>query len=92
MLRKRSGDAIVLQLLGKVTMEGVQAVGVTMQLQLAHMRTLLMASDLFSQYFSERVPFEQTSKDLFWNNIHVYFCFHLLHFICGWSNTVLIGS
>jgi hypothetical protein len=47
----------------------------------APMRTLLTASALVSQYCSDRALFVQTSNDLFWNSIHIYFCFQLLHFI-----------
>jgi len=35
---------------------------------------------------------EQISKDLFWNSILIYFCFQLLHLICGWLNAFLMGS
>jgi hypothetical protein len=93
-LREKRGDDVVLQLFGKVIVEGVRlwALQCSGMLASAPMRTLSTAFAFASQYCSERVLFEQTSKDLFWNSNHIYFYSQLLHFICGWSNTVFIGS
>jgi hypothetical protein len=58
------GDDVVLLLFGKVNVEGSGCWcgnAVNGMLASAHVRTILTASTLFSQYFSERVLFEQTS-------------------------------